>query len=60
MAYLGSSIRTDTYKVIRARKICNRRDAHVNHLVYWPGPHGEQKVNLIEDGVISGVVEDYQ
>lgn len=33
-------------------------DMHVNHLIHRPGPHGKQKVDLIEDGMIAGVVED--
>jgi len=35
-------------------------DAHVNDLVHRPGPHHEQKVDLINERMIPWVVEDHQ
>ena len=60
MVRLGSSNRTNAYEIVRAGRIYGQRGIHVNHLVYWPGPHGKQKVDLIEERMIAGVVENDQ
>jgi len=60
MAGLGSSNRTNTYEIVSAGRMYGQRGVHVNHLVYWPGPHGKQKVDLIDERMIAGVIENDQ
>lgn len=45
---------------MRPGRIHSDGNMHVNHLVHRPGPHGKQEVDLIEEGVVTRVVEDHQ
>jgi hypothetical protein len=60
MAHPRARIHTDAYESVRAGGIYCERDIHVNHLIHWPRPHGEQKIDLVDGSVIAGVVENHQ